>query len=95
LHLQVRQVRRIDVAREMIFSRTNIVLKMVPGTIDKMIDERGPVQRIISMGAMSRHNENFAFDVRNKKWGCLHANEKSSPTRNLSDVGDPDKGHVR
>jgi hypothetical protein len=78
----------------MIFSGTNVVLKMVPGAVDKMIDESGAIQRIIPMRAKSRQNKNLSFDVGNQKWGRLHVEEKRSPTRNLFDVGDSDKGHV-
>jgi hypothetical protein len=78
----------------MIFSGTNIVLKMVPGAIEKVIDESGPIEWVIAMGAQSRQNTNLSFDVGNQKWGRLHVKEKGSPTRNLFDVGDADKGHV-
>jgi hypothetical protein len=78
----------------MIFSGTNVVLKMVPGAIDKMIDESGPIQWILSVGTKSRHDKYLSFDIGNQERGRLHAEEMRSPTRNLFDVGDSDKGHV-
>jgi hypothetical protein len=92
--LQVREVRRIHIPREMIFSGAQVVLKVMPGTIDKVTDESGPVEWIVPMGAQACHNENFSLDVRNQKRFRLYGKKKSTPTRNLFDVGDSDKGHV-
>ena len=83
LLLQFRIVLRINVLREKVFARANVILEVMPGTIEKVIPEDGAFERIAPMWAQTFEGKELSPPVGNHQRLALDAVKTSAAARNV------------